>query len=118
MVESTLKSLIGGLVMGGCHNTVNRSLTPVYPYAVIHEISGIPVNGVSIGYLGITRFTYQIDVFAKSQEEAKGLAVGSIRTAISASSILEGELISQMNGEYSELDKTFQYITEYVIWSS
>lgn len=115
--ETALKSVVGPLVAGGCHNGINTSLSITKPYVVFHEISGVPVNTIHGTYGGKTRSRYQVDVFAETLEEAKGLAIGTIKTAINNSSLLEGELIFQMNGEYSGTDKTHQYITEYLIWS-
>lgn len=115
-IESTLKSLINPLVAGGCHNVVNASAAIVYPYAVFQEISAIPENGLA-GYVGLTRYSYQIDIIAKSPEQAKGLALGAIRSAVIASS-LDGLLTFHMVGEYSEVDKSYQYITEYQIWAA
>lgn len=114
-VDTVLKGLIAPLVAGGCHNEVNASTTITKPYVVFHEISAIPENGLQ-GYLGLTRFRYQVDVFAASPEHAKGLALGTIKSAIVGSS-LEGLLISHMSGEYDEVTKTHQYITEYQIWA-
>jgi len=113
--ETTLKTLINPLVAGGCHNAVNASATIVCPYVVFQEITAVPENGL-LGYMGLTRSTYQVDVFAKSPEQAKGIALGTIKTAL-VTSALEGLLTFHMVGEYSELDKTHQYITEYVIWA-
>lgn len=117
-IESTLKLLVNSLVEGGCHNRVNTSSPIVCPYVVFYEISGVPETGVSVDYLGITKFVFQVDVFARSPEQAKGLAVGSIRSAISGSTVLQGRMSFQHAGEYSELDKTFQYITEYEFWTA
>lgn len=114
-IETSLKALIGPLVAGGCHNTVNTSTTIVPPYVVFQEISGLPENTLE-GYAGITRSRFQIDTFAKSLEQAKGLALGEIKDAIVAG--VKGLMIFQMTGQYSELDKTFQYITEYSIWNN
>jgi len=113
--ETTLKTLLNSLVAGGCHNGMNTNSPVVAPYIVFHEIGGVPANGLK-GYMGLTMFRYQVDVFAKSPEQAKGLALGTIKTAI-VGSTLEGLLTFQAKGEYSELDKTYQYITEYQIWA-
>ena len=115
--ETTLKTLINTLVAGKCHNGVNTSKNIVVPYVVFHEISGVPVNTIT-AYAGLTQCRFQVDVFAKSPEEAKGLALGTIRTAIESSAVLQGQLIFKMKGQYSELDKTHQYITEYYIWAA
>jgi len=115
--ESTLKTLIAPLVGGGCHNSVNASPSITYPYVVFNEISALPANGLK-GYMGLTSYQYQIDVFAKSPEQAKALALGTIKAAIVSSSVLQGTLTFHMGGEYSEIDKTHQYITEYQIWSA
>lgn len=116
-IESTLKSLINPLAAGGCHNRVNSTSPIVCPYVVFYEISGVPETGVSLDYLGITKFLFQVDIFAKTPEQAKGLAVGAIRSAISGSTVLQGRMSFQHAGEYSELDKTYQYITEYEFWA-
>lgn len=116
MIETTLKTLINQFIAGGCHNTINTTSPLVLPYVVFYEISGFPTNGIT-DYLGLTRFTFQVDVFAKSPEQAKVLATTTIKEAISDSTELQGTLTFQMNGQYSELDKTYQYITEYEIWA-
>lgn len=115
-VSATLKTLITPLVTGGCHNRVNKSTTITTPYVVFYEVSGVPENGIS-GYLGLTRYRYQVDVIAKSQEQARSLALGTIKTAITTSATLRGELIFQSDGQYSPVDKSHQYITEYTIWA-
>lgn len=115
-IETTLKSVLNPLLTGGCHNVVNTATTVVHPYAVFYEVSGIPENTIH-GYGGITQHRYQIDVFAKSPEQAKGLALGTMKSDIETSAILQGQLIFHMVGEYSEADRTYQYITEYYIWS-
>lgn len=118
-VDTTLKSLINALpeITGGCHNGVDNSSTITVPYVVFHEISGVPETGISVPYLGLTRFRYQVDVFAKSPEAAKGIALEVVRPAI-VNSELEGLMVFQTKGQYSELDKTHQYITEYEIWAA
>ena len=114
-VETELKEIINPILAGGCHNGVNNSSAIVLPYAVFYEISAIPENGIT-QYLGITRYRYQVDVFAATPEQAKGLSLGPVKAVIEASAIIEGVLLSHMLGQYSELDKTFQYITEYQVW--
>ena len=114
--EATLKSLITPLVAGGCHDGINITYPLVVPYVVFHEITGVPENTLS-GYAGLTKSRYQVDTFARSPEQAKGLALGTIKSAITGSSVLRGLLVFQMKGQYSELDKTHQYITEYEIWA-
>ena len=114
--ETTLKSLINAIAIGGCYNGINNSGDVVVPYVVFHEISGMPLNTITT-YSGRTECRFQVDVFAKSPEHAKGLALGDIKDAITSSPILQGELVLQMKGQYSESDKAFQYITEYVIWT-
>lgn len=116
-ISTMLKALIDPLVTGGCHNTVNTSDRIAAPYVVFHEISGVPETGISNDYLGATRYRFQVDVFASSPEMAKGLALGSVKDAITGSAAIQGTLIFQMAGQYSEKDKTFQYITEYQIWA-
>ena len=116
--ETTLKSLINPLVTGGCHNQVNASSTITLPYVVFYEIFGTPVTIIHTpGYGGITESRYQIDVFAASPEQAKGLALSTIKDAITNSTVLEGLLVNQLSGQYSELDKTYQYIVEFQIWA-
>lgn len=116
-VDTTLKSLITPLVAGGCHRGVNDSQQIVAPYVVFHEIYGEPLNTIS-DYTGVTKSRYQVDVFAKTPEQAKGLALGVIMEAIQSSPIIQGDLIFRMDGQYSDLDKTYQYITEYTIWAA
>lgn len=116
-VETVLKSVVGAVVAGGCFNGVNTSVTITMPYVVFHEVSGVPVNTIHGSYGGITRSRYQVDVFAESPEAAKGVALGVVKTAIVGSAILQGQLVFQMKGQYSEVSKTHQYITEYLIWS-
>jgi hypothetical protein len=114
-IETTLKSLISPLVAGGCHNVANTLPTITIPYVVFYEISAVPENGIT-EYLGATNHQYQIDIFAKTPEQAKGLALGAIKTAIE-SSTLAGVLVFHSVGEYSEIDKTYQYITQFQIWA-
>lgn len=116
LTEDTIKSLVSGLVAGGCHNGINEDSHIVAPYVVFHEISGVPLNTIS-AYSGRTKCRFQIDVFARSPEQAKGLALGVIKAAIEGDEILQGSMIFQMSGQYSALDKTHQYITEYIIWT-
>lgn len=116
-VEITLKDLLDPLVDGGCHNGVNNNLDSVSPYVVFHEINGVPVVGISVPYLGITRYRYQVEVFATSMEMAKALAVGVVRDAIQGSVELQGTMMFQAAGQYSEVTKMHQYITEYEIWA-
>ena len=116
-IETELKSLITPLVAGGCFNTANLSSTVVLPYVVFYEISGIPEQTIH-GPAGITNHRYQVDVFARSPEQAKALALGTIKTAIEDSTVLGGTLIFHMVGEYNPSDRTYQYITEYQIWAA
>lgn len=115
-VDTVLKSTINGLVAGGAHNGVNASLTITLPYVVFRQISGNPENGLK-GYMGLTEYRYQVDVFAASPEQAKGLALGTIKASIIAST-LEGIMTFSMAGEYDGDDKSHQYITEYTIWAT
>ena len=112
--ETTLKSILGTLVDGGCHNGVNSNNAIALPYIVFHEISGIPLYTIT-EYAGTTDCRFQIDVFARTPEQAKGLALGTIKTAIDAVASFNARLIFQMKGQYSNLDKSHQYITEYSI---
>lgn len=114
-IESTLKTLISPLVAGGCFNGVNASPSVTLPYAVFHEISATPENGLQ-GYLGLTKYSYQIDVFAGSPEHAKSITLNAIKPALVGSS-LEATLTFHMKGEYSDADKTHQYISEFEIWA-
>ena len=116
-VETDIKTAINSLLAGGCHTVVNASSTITLPYAVVSIISAIPANGVS-GYLGLTEYTVQIDVIARTLEHAKSLSLGAIKNAIVGSSALQGTLSIHLSGEYSEVDKTHQYITEYQIWAA
>lgn len=113
-IESAIRSGITPLVAGGCHNKVNRSTTITKPYVVFHEVEGEPINGIS-GYLGKTMYRFEICVFADSPEQAKSLALGSIKTEITGSSLLQGVLTFQSSGDYDEDNRTFEYVTEYEI---
>lgn len=115
--ETVLKSLIEPLVAGGCHSHINKDNPLVVPYVVFYQISGIPVYTIK-DYSGITECRYQIDVFARTLEQAKVLALGTIKTAIEGNSTVQGTLGFEMAGQYSSLDKTHQYITEYSIWAA
>lgn len=110
-VDTDLKAALDSLVAGGCHNSINTDTSITCPYIVFYEIAGTPLYTIT-EYVDTTS-RYQIDVFARTQEQAKGLALGTIKTAIEAA--LDARLIFQMNGEYSPNDKTYQYITEYRI---
>lgn len=116
-VDTDIKTALNSLVAGGCHSVVNASATITKPYIVFHIISAIPANGI-VGYLGLTEYTVQIDVFAQTPEHARSLALGTIKNAIVGSAALQGTLTMHLNGEYSDIDKTHQYITEYQIWAA
>ncbi len=114
-VDKDIKAAITPLVAGGCHNGVNLK-TPVLPYVVFHEISGLPDNGVSEGYEGPTNSRYQVDIFAATPEAAKGIALGVVKEAMEAEP-LAATLIFQAKGQYSGQDRSHQYITEFRLWS-
>lgn len=115
-IETNLKTAIGTVLSGGCYNGIEDSATERrIPYAVFYEISGVPSYGIS-GDLGMTRCRYQVDVYGRTPEQAKGLAVGVVKTAVEASP-LEGVLIFRSAGEYNKLDKSYRYITEFLLWS-
>ena len=116
-IETALELNVGPLVSGGCHNGVNRSVNITLPYVVYHEVSGEPVTGISNGYLGLTEYRFQVDVFAATPSEAKALALGDIKTAITETTEIGGVLVFQMSGQYSKDARTFKYITEYQIWA-
>lgn len=113
-IATLIKAHVGPLLTGGCHHTINRSTTINKPYAVFYQIAATPENGIS-GYLGKTRYRYQLDVFASTMEAAEGLALGSVKTAVENG--INGTLIFHADGDYSEEDRTFQYITEFLVWS-
>jgi hypothetical protein len=115
-VDTTLKSTLNALVAGGAHNGINESLTITLPYIVFRQISGNPENGL-LGYVGLTAYRYQVDVFSRTPEQARALALGTVKTAIVASS-LAGLLIFSASGQYDGDDKSHQYITEYTIWAT
>jgi hypothetical protein len=115
-VDTSLKTALNGLVAGGCHNSVNEALTITLPYIVFRQISGNPENGL-LGYSGLTKYRYQVDVFARTPEQARALALGSIKAAIVAAP-LAGMLIFSASGEYDGDDKSHQYHTEYTIWAT
>jgi len=111
---TTLKSILSPLVAGGCFNSFNPSETVVLPYIVFYEIVGMPINLLH-GGVAATKKNYQVEVFARSPEHAEGIAKGVMFDAI-IGSVLEGTPISEMNGQYSEKDKSHQYITEWQVW--
>lgn len=117
-VETQLKAVLGPLVSGGCHNRVNTTSPAVLPYIVFYEVSGIPIVGISPGQITPVECMYQVDVFAPSPEYAKGLALGAVRDAIEQSAALQGTLVFKTSGDYSKIDKTYQYITQYKIWDN
>ena len=111
-IRTDIRDLIDPLLDGGCHSVVNRDATIVQPYAVLHKIAGTPTPGIS-GEVLAQRDLYQIDVLAASPEQAEGLSLGTIKTA------LEGygaTMVSENDGEYNPVDKTFQFSTGYHIW--
>jgi len=111
--DADLKAALSGLLAGGCHKRVNNSTSITLPYAVFHDIAGLPQVGISQP-LGITNGSVQIDIFAASPEAAKGLALGIVKNAVEG---LGAILFFHMDGEYDPTDRTFQYITEYQNWS-
>lgn len=114
MSTSTLiRDTLDPLLTGGAHRGVNRSASTTKPYACFYQISAVPENGIT-QYLGKTRQRWQVDVFASSMEAAEGLAVGAIKTAMEAA--LGATLTFHMDGQFSE-EGTFQYITEFTVWT-
>lgn len=116
-IETTLKTLLSPLVAGGCHNGANVRSEIITPYVVFHEISGLPLFGISSNDFGATKCRYQIDVFAVSPEQAKGISLDVIKPVLSETELLNATHIFQMSGPYSDITKTYQYITEYSIWA-
>lgn len=113
-IGTLIKDTLDPLLTGKAHRGVNRSTTINTPYACFYQISGVPVNGIT-EYLGATRHRWQIDVFGSSPEEAEGVATGVVKTAVEAA--LNATMTFSMDGQYSEADKSYQYITEYTLWS-
>lgn len=111
-VEAQIQSLLAPLVVGGCWPVVNTSSTITYPYIVFYEIVRVP-ELLSSDDLCARRF--QIDCFARSYGEAKAL-MNDIRGTISASSLVSAYL-SSMDGEYNEVTKDYQVISEFKVWS-
>lgn len=112
--ESALQALLAPLVAGGCWPVANTSATVVHPYIVFTEVVGLP-EVVLDAYAGLTSKRFQIDIVAKSYGQAKGL-VKSIRGALEASS-MANVMLSEMDGQYNEVVKDYQVITEFTIWS-
>jgi len=111
-ISTDIKALVDPLLTGGCHRVLNRDKTIVKPYGVLYVIAGSPVPGISGSTLA-KRDLYQLDVFANTPEEAEGLSLGAIKTAIEG---YGGLLIGNNDGQYNEVDQTFQYLTEYHLW--
>ena len=114
-IDAAIKSAVGPLVAGGCHFVANTSATITLPYVVFYEVGGTPETGISLDYLGITEHRYQVDVFAQSPEQAKGLSLGVIKDVLAQD--VQGRLTFQMTGQFNPVDKTYQYITEYELWA-
>lgn len=113
--EATLQSIIAPLAIGGCWPMANTSSTIAYPYAVFYEIVGTP-DATLNGYSGLVEKRFQIDCFALSYGSAKSLAK-SITDALSASALVNLKL-SEMDGQYNEVTKDYQVITEFSVWSA
>lgn len=113
--EAKIKAAIGavGEIVGGCHFVANTASQVNTPYVVFHIISAAPDYGISQEFG--TDFTCQVDVFAKSPEAAKGLALGVVKTAMEAAGFDYVTLTMHLTGQYSLADKTYQYITEYAV---
>lgn len=116
-IDAALKALIDPLVTGGCHNTINVSTTVSYPYAVFYELGCEPLHTVH-GATEAMDSEYQIDVFARSPEQAKGLSLGDIKTAIETSTTVSGVLILSMSGEYDPVARCYRYISRYQVWET
>lgn len=114
-IETDLRDTISSLLTGGCHNTVNTQAPAKLPYAVFHEIVGIPTNTVHGETLAMYH-KYQVDLFARTPEQAKGIALGAVKIAIESGLTIGGVLVFSMSGEYDPITKTYQYITEYQLW--
>lgn len=110
--EATLQALIEPLAAGGCWPVVNTAETVAYPYAVFYEISGVPglISGTDF-----ERKRFQVDCFGTSYGQAKALAKG-IKDAVD-STFESSAFISQMDGDYDPVSKTYQSLIEFYIWS-
>ena len=110
--ESTLQSLLSPLAAGGCWPVANTAATITHPYIVFYQITS---GSEMLSGEGLDYQRYQIDCFAKSYGQAKSLA-NSIRGEIAGSSLVSSYL-GAMDGEYNEVVKDYQVITEFKIWA-
>lgn len=113
--ESSLQALLAPLAAGGCWPLVNTSATITHPYVTFIEVVGLPEATLD-GYAGLTAKRFQIDCFAKSYGAAKALAK-AVTDAMAASSMTNVKL-SEMDGEYNQVVKDYQVITEFTVWST
>ena len=116
-IDTALKTLLDSELVGGGHNGANISSPVVYPYAVFYEISGEPLRTIH-GTTEATDSEYQIDVFARSPEQAKGLSLGDIKDAIETSSSVGGVFTMSMSGEYDPVARCYRYISRYQVWET
>lgn len=116
-IDLALKALLSGILAGGGHNAVNVSSPIIYPYAVFYELSGEPLRTIH-GTTEATDSEYQVDVFARSPEQAKGLSLGDVKDAIETSITVGGVLTLSMSGEYDPVARCHRYISRYQVWET
>jgi len=116
-IDTALKALLDAALAGGGHNGANISASVVYPYAVFYELSGEPLRTIH-GTTEATDSEYQVDVFARSPEQAKGLALGDVKDAIETSTTVGGVLTLSMSGEYDPVARCYRYISRYQVWET
>lgn len=110
--EATLQALLSPLATGGCWPVANTAATITHPYIVFYQITSM---SEMLDETGLDVQRYQIDCFARSYGQAKALS-NSIRGAIAGSSLVSSYL-GAMDGEYNEVTKDYQVITEFKIWA-
>jgi len=111
--ETDIRDALDGILTGGGHNQVNVNVNQTLPYGVFYEITGTIYPDIH-GSIQAEARLYQVDIFAATQEQAKGLALGSVKTAILA---LGGDIVTTgFNGDYDPVSRSYCYITEYRFW--
>lgn len=116
-IDNALKTLLDAVLAGGGHNGANISASVIYPYAVFYELSGEPLRTIN-GTTEATDSEYQVDVFARSPEQAKGLSLGDVKDAIETSTTVRGSFRLRSYGGYDPVARCHRYITRYQVWET
>jgi len=110
-LESSLQTLLGGLVSGRCYPMVAPAGTAT-PYICFQNISGSPfvINAVTSGNPKI-----QIDIIGTGYSQVKTLAA-SVRAALLISSLANSQEMEF--DDFTEETRSYRVIMQYEFWTT